>query len=91
MSAIKTLKLLAHGDSRGPSTSTRPASHSLARASSMNIYRTSRDDDHDTQLRDSKSVRALSPKPPMPHRLDNSERTIDDSEQTLGEREKSES
>jgi hypothetical protein len=65
MPAIKTLKLLAHGDNYLPSSSTQQ-SHSLIRTSSLNTQK---------NLTQSKSLRMLS------SRLNDSEKQNNDSEQ----------
>ena len=57
MPAIKTLKLLAHADSRRPSVS---SSQALTRASSMNLYKSPYDDPVEKNLLHSKSLRLLS-------------------------------
>jgi len=57
MPAIKTLKLLAHGDSYRTSNSTQQ-SHSLIRASSLNTQT----DSYEKNLPQSKSLRILSSK-----------------------------
>ena len=61
MPAIKTLKLLAHADSRRPSvSSSQAASQALTRASSMNLFKSPYDDLVEKNLMHSKSLRVLS-------------------------------
>jgi hypothetical protein len=70
MPAIKTLKLLAHGDNYLPSSSTQQ-SHSLIQTSSLNTQKNS----YEKNLTQSKSLRMLS------SRLNDSEKQNNDSEQ----------
>jgi hypothetical protein len=81
MPAIKTLKLLAHGDSYRPISSTQQ-SHSLIRASSLNTQKNS----YDKNLTQSKSLRILSSRTNNEqlnenNKIKNSEKQNNDSEQ----------
>jgi hypothetical protein len=87
MPAIKTLKLLAHGDSRRPSiSSAQQTSHSLTRtSSSINTYKTN---PYEKNLTNSKSLRILSSRSngeqSIENKFDSSEKHNDDSEQQQG-------
>lgn len=76
MPAIKTLKLLAHGDSYRPIRSSQP-SCSLTRASSLNTHK----DFFAKDLTHSKSLRILPSRSNIEQSNDNIEKQYDDSEQ----------
>ncbi|CAF4580793.1 unnamed protein product [Rotaria sp. Silwood1] len=80
MPAIKTLKLLAHGESDRPDSNTQ-RSHSLLRTSSLNIH----NNVHEKNLTHSKSLRVLSSRPNIEesnvNQYHSSEKQNEDSEQ----------
>ena len=77
MPAIKTLKLLAHGDNYRPNNNPSQQSYSLARTSSLNTHK----DPYEKNLTHAKSLRILSSRLNVEQSNDSSEKHNDENRQ----------